>query len=156
MRRTTIFKLFSTHTKFCIIGGGTGGLNLSAHLLRGKVQPKDIRIFQAAEKHYYQPGWTMLGGDLCDAQLTYRDMKDVLPSSVFHTKKNVAKVQADKKTIIAEGGEKFTYDHVIFASGLKYDWEKVKGSKEALDDPNSKVGSIYWLDYAAKTAKLGK
>lgn len=65
MIRTSIYKLFSTHTKFCIIGGGTGGLNLSTHLLRGKVDPRDIRIFDGASQHYYQPGWTMLGGDLC-------------------------------------------------------------------------------------------
>jgi cation diffusion facilitator CzcD-associated flavoprotein CzcO len=48
MIRTTIFKMFSTHTRFCIIGGGTGGLNLSTHMLRAKVDPKDIRIFDAS------------------------------------------------------------------------------------------------------------
>jgi|JI10StandDraft_1071094.scaffolds.fasta_scaffold160924_1 sulfide:quinone oxidoreductase len=99
MIRTNIFKLFYTHTKFCIIGGGSGGLNLSTHMLRGKIDPKDIRIFDASEKHYYQPGWTMRGANLCDSELTYRDMKDVLPSTVYYTKKNVGKVDADKKTI---------------------------------------------------------
>lgn len=48
MIRTIIFKMFSTHTRFCIIGGGTGGLNLSTHMLRAKVDPKDIRIFDAS------------------------------------------------------------------------------------------------------------
>ncbi len=72
-------------------------------------------------------------------------MKSVLPDSINHTKSNVTKVEAATKTIHTDGGEKFTYDHVIFASGLKYDWDKVKGSKEALDNPNSKVGSIYLL-----------
>ena len=56
-------------------------------------------------------------------------MKDVLPDSIYKTQKNVGKVDASKNTIETEDGEKFTYDHVIFASGLKYDWEKVKGSK---------------------------
>ncbi len=99
MIRTSIYRLFSTHTKFCIIGGGTGGLNLSTHLLRGKVDPRDIRIFDGASQHYYQPGWTMLGGDLCKPELTYRDMKDVLPDTVNFTQKNVTKVEADKKII---------------------------------------------------------
>jgi len=66
MIRTQFFKFFVTHTKFCIIGGGTGGLNLSSHMLRAKIDPNDIRIFDASEKHYYQPGWTMLGADLCE------------------------------------------------------------------------------------------
>lgn len=61
MIRTSIYRFYSTHTKFCIIGGGTGGLNLSSHLLRAKVDPKDIRIFDKSDLHYYQPGWTMLG-----------------------------------------------------------------------------------------------
>lgn len=65
MIRTQIYKMFSTHTKFCIIGGGTGGLNLSTHLLRSNINAKDIRIFEGCDTHYYQPGWTMLGGDLC-------------------------------------------------------------------------------------------
>ncbi len=36
---------FAHHTKICIIGGGTGGVNVSAHLLRSKILPKDITIF---------------------------------------------------------------------------------------------------------------
>ena len=113
MIRTAIFKLFSTHTKICIIGGGTGGLNLSSHLLRSKVAGSDIRIFDAADKHYYQPGWTMLGSDLCEPELTYRPMSAVLPSSCHHTKQNVAKVDAENNTIETESGEKFTYDHLV-------------------------------------------
>jgi cation diffusion facilitator CzcD-associated flavoprotein CzcO len=45
MIKTKLYRFFSTHTKFCIIGGGTGGLNVSAHLLRAKVSSEDIRIF---------------------------------------------------------------------------------------------------------------
>ena len=93
MLQSKIYQMFS-HTKICIIGGGTGGLNLSSHLLRAKLRPTDIRIFDANEFHYYQPGWTMLGADLCSPDLTVRRMKDVLPSSVYHTKQNVAKVNA--------------------------------------------------------------
>jgi sulfide:quinone oxidoreductase len=64
-RTAALYKTFSTHTKFCIIGGGTGGLSLSAHLLKYKVNAADIRIFDAAERHYYQPGWTMVGANIC-------------------------------------------------------------------------------------------
>jgi hypothetical protein len=35
---------------------------------------------------------------------------------------------------------------------LRYD--KIEGAKEALDDPNSPVGSIYRLDYAYKASHL--
>ena len=57
---------FSHHTKFCVIGGGTGGLNTASHLLRSNVRPTDLRIFETAEYHYYQPAWTMIGNNLVD------------------------------------------------------------------------------------------
>jgi len=58
------------HTKICIIGGGAGGLNVSAHLLRSKIHPRDITIFEPGEYHYYQPGWTLVGNGLVRAELT--------------------------------------------------------------------------------------
>lgn len=96
--------MFSTHTRFCIIGGGTGGLNLSAHMLRANISPKDIRIFDSSEIHYYQPGWTMLGAELCKPELTYRNMKDVIPETIYRTQKNVGKVDASTNTIETEDG----------------------------------------------------
>lgn len=44
----------------------------------------------------------------------------------------------------------------MFASGIKLDWDKIKGAKEALENPNSNVGSIYDLKYAQKMRKVGK
>jgi len=99
MMRLSIPKMCITHTKVCIIGGGTGGLNLSAHLMRANVNPRDIRIFEPAQNHYYQPGWTMVGSGLCDMSLTKRSMDDVLPSQVYRTKERVAKVDAENNTI---------------------------------------------------------
>jgi cation diffusion facilitator CzcD-associated flavoprotein CzcO len=57
---------FSQHTKYCVIGGGTGGLNTASHLLRSNVKPSDVRIFEPAKYHYYQPGWTMVGNNMVD------------------------------------------------------------------------------------------
>lgn len=71
----------------------------------------------------------MLGSDLCEPELTYRPMSDILPSSVAHTKQNVAKVDAENNTIYTLNGDKFTYDHIVFSSGIKLDWDKIKGAK---------------------------
>ncbi len=46
-KKVLIFQ-FSHHTKFCVIGGGAGGLNMASHLLRSKVRPTDLRLFEAA------------------------------------------------------------------------------------------------------------
>ncbi len=67
INRISLFFAYSQHTKYCIIGGGTGGLNTVSHLLRKKISPKDIKIIDPSEYHYYQPGWTMVGNNLTDA-----------------------------------------------------------------------------------------
>jgi sulfide:quinone oxidoreductase len=61
--RNFALKYYATHTKFCIVGGGTAGLNISAHLAK-HYDPKSIRIFEPSKLHYYQPGFTMIGGNL--------------------------------------------------------------------------------------------
>ena len=49
MRGTTFLRYyFSNHTRYCILGGGTGGLNLSANMLKSGIHPKEIRIIEPA------------------------------------------------------------------------------------------------------------
>ena len=38
--------------------------------------------------------------------------------------------------------------------GVVLRWDKIEGSVEALEDPNSPVGSIYKINYAYKTSRL--
>ena len=99
MKKTLIYNLFSTHSKIVIIGGGTGGLNLSTHLLRAKIPNSDIRIVEPSTYHYYQPGWTMVGGNLCSSDLTKRPMEDIIPKNISWTKQRVSRVFAEKNEI---------------------------------------------------------
>lgn len=73
-------------------------------------------------------------------------MTDIIPEKVYWTKDKVLKVDPGNNTIETDQG-KFTYDHIVFASGVQLDWNKIKGAKELLDNPNSKVASIYSRDY---------
>jgi cation diffusion facilitator CzcD-associated flavoprotein CzcO len=77
---------FAQHTKFCVIGGGTAGINLSAHLLRQKIRPGDIRIFEPSKYHYYQPGWTMVGNNLVDPETTRKLTSEMIPDGTQWTK----------------------------------------------------------------------
>jgi sulfide:quinone oxidoreductase len=55
--------LMDIYHQIIIIGGGNGGISVAAQLLR-KDQSLDIAIIEPSEKHYYQPAWTMVGGNL--------------------------------------------------------------------------------------------
>lgn len=58
---TRIMFWFSKHSKYAVVGTGTGGLNLITHLIRSNIPASDIRVFEPSQFHYYQPGFTMVG-----------------------------------------------------------------------------------------------
>ena len=59
------------HFQILIIGGGNAGISLAAQLFR-KDSKLDIAILDPAEKHYYQPAWTLVGGGDFDIKSTER------------------------------------------------------------------------------------
>ena len=54
----------ATH-EVVIVGGGAAGIAVAASLLARKPD-LDIAIIDPADIHYYQPGWTMVGGGVFD------------------------------------------------------------------------------------------
>ena len=48
------------HHQIVIVGGGNAGISVAAQLLR-KNSKLDIAIVDPADKHYYQPAWTLVG-----------------------------------------------------------------------------------------------
>ena len=53
----------SNHSKFIIVGGGTAGISSARQLISEKIANKDdITIFDPAQFHYYQPGFTKIAG----------------------------------------------------------------------------------------------
>jgi len=74
------------HSKYCILGGGTGGINTASHLMRQKnIRAADIRIFEPSAYHYYQPGWTMVGNNMVDADVTRKPTESMIPEGTTWT-----------------------------------------------------------------------
>lgn len=49
--------------KVVIVGAGTTGISVAARLLRKSHHlANEIAIIDPAQKHYYQPLWTLVGG----------------------------------------------------------------------------------------------
>lgn len=46
-----------------IVGGGAAGISVASSLL-SREPNLDIAVIDPAEIHYYQPGWTMVGGGI--------------------------------------------------------------------------------------------
>ncbi|KAI0093623.1 FAD/NAD(P)-binding domain-containing protein [Irpex rosettiformis] len=135
--------------KIIVIGAGTAGLNVACQIRDrfwwgGKALGKDdIAIVDAADFHYYQPGWTLVGSGLLNKSETQRPLKELLPRKVVHIAENVHSFQPEQSTITTTGGRTVAYEHLVVAPGLQINWDAIDGLSKALVNPSSGVSSIY-------------
>lgn len=139
------------HFTVVIVGAGSGGISTAASLL--KRQPGlQIAIIDNAEKHYYQPGWTMVGGGVFHASDTERDMASLIPSGVEWIHAGAQEFDPENNSLTLEDGSQISYDHLVVACGLKLNWEGIEGLVDTLGENG--VTSNYRFDLAPYTWKL--
>ncbi|MCE8007505.1 bifunctional protein tyrosine phosphatase family protein/NAD(P)/FAD-dependent oxidoreductase [Aestuariivita sp.] len=139
------------HFKVVIIGGGAGGISVAASLKMRK-PGLEIAIIDPADIHYYQPGWTMVGGGIFDAKQTARTMGSLIPRGVHWIQAAVAAFEPQNNAVILDGCRVVKYDRLIVCPGLKLDWGKVEGLVETLG--RNGVTSNYRYDLAPYTWEL--
>lgn len=140
----------ASHT-VVIVGGGAGGIAVAASL-RSRKPDLDIAIIEPADVHYYQPGWTMVGGGVFEPATTARTMASLIPDGVRWIKAAVAAFEPERKAVILEGCRVVTYDRLIVASGLTLNWGGIEGLGETLG--RNGVTSNYRYDLAPYTWEL--
>ena len=128
-----------------IVGGGAAGLQArSAGLQIAVIDPADI--------HYYQPGWTMVGGGIFDASTTAKTMGSLIPKGVHWIKSAVAAFEPKDDAIVLDGCRVVKYGRLIVCPGLKLDWNAVDGLVDTLG--RNGVTSNYRYDLAPYTWEL--
>lgn len=137
--------------KVLIVGGGSAGIATAASLLK-RNSNLDIAIIEPAEEHFYQPGWTMVGGGVFTPEKTRRKMKDLIPAGVKWIKNSAATFDPENNTVTLTGGEVIGYDMLVVAPGLQLDFDKIEGLPETLG--KNGVTSNYRYDLAPYTWKL--
>lgn len=143
-------KPVATHD-IVIVGGGAAGAAAAASLLKRK-RDLDIAIIDPADTHYYQPGWTMVGGGIFNAADTAKDMGAVLPRRVTWIKAAVAGFEPERNSVIIEGCRAIRYNHLIVCPGIKLNWNAIEGLTETLG--KNGVTSNYRYDLAPYTWNL--
>lgn len=134
-----------------IVGGGAAGIAVAASLLRRRPN-LDVVIVEPQTKHYYQPGWTLVGAGVFRAPSTERDEADLIPRHARWRNAAVASFAPEANEIVLENGERMSYQALVVAPGIKLDWGGVEGLPETLG--KNGVTSNYRFDLAPYTWQL--
>ena len=134
-----------------IVGGGAAGISVASSLL-ARSPLLDIAIIDPSDAHFYQPGWTMVGGGIFKAGETARTMASVIPTDVSWIKAAVAAFEPDDNQVILEGCRVVKYKQLVVCPGLKLDWQGIEGLNDTLG--RNGVTSNYRFDLAPYTWEL--
>lgn len=137
-----------THHQILVIGGGAAGITAAAQLRRARPS-LDIAILEPASEHWYQPGWTLVGGGVFSLDETRRAERDLIPSGVTWIQAAARGLDPDRNQVTTSDGQTLHYDVLIVATGLTLAWDRIKGLGEALGSGG--VCSNYSRDFAPYT-----
>jgi len=133
-----------------VVGGGSAGLSVAAMLLNQNSN-LDICIIDKAEKHYYQPLWTLVGAGVFPKEETMRDEADYIPDGATWVKDYVASFDPDNNKVTTQGGETIEYEYLVVTAGIQVDWDKIPGLKESVGKPGTGVVSNYSYETVEST-----
>lgn len=136
-----------------IVGGGAAGIAVASSL-KSRRPDLDIALIEPADVHYYQPGWTMVGGGIFEPQQTAKTEASLIPKGVVWIKAAVAAFEPTENAVILDGCRVVKYNRLIVCPGLKLDWGKVDGLIDTLG--KNGVTSNYRYDLAPYTWQLVK
>jgi sulfide:quinone oxidoreductase len=136
-----------------IVGGGAAGISVASSL-KMRRPGIEIAIIDPADIHYYQPGWTMVGGGIFDAASTAKTMASLIPAGVHWIKSAVAAFEPQNNAVVLDGCRVVKYDRLVVCPGLKLNWAGVEGLVETLG--KNGVTSNYRYDLAPYTWQLVK
>jgi sulfide:quinone oxidoreductase len=134
-----------------IVGGGAAGIAAAASMLARR-RGLDIAIVEPREAHYYQPGWTLVGGGVFDRRRTQRSMASVIPKGVTWIRAAAAGFRPEANEVVLEDGTAIGYRVLVAAPGLTLDWAAIDGLAATLG--RNGVTSNYRFDLAPYTWEL--
>ncbi|MEX2469222.1 MAG: sulfur transferase domain-containing protein [Pseudohongiellaceae bacterium] len=134
-----------------IVGAGSGGVALASSLKRRNSRLR-INLIDPASDHYYQPGWTMVGGGVFDASSTRRRMADLIPKGVVWTQQAVTGFNTAANEVVLNDDSVVHYKQLVVAPGLVLNWSAIEGLTETLG--SNGVTSNYRYDLAPYTWEL--
>jgi len=135
-------------TNIVIIGGGAGGISMAASLLKRDAS-LNVTIIEPSDKHYYQAGFTLVGGGCFSPDNAIREEARLIPRGVTWLKAAVTELQPERNSLLLDNGSCVVYGYLVVCPGLQLNWAGIEGLEETLG--RNGVSSNYLLPYARYT-----
>ncbi|GBQ56341.1 NAD(P)/FAD-dependent oxidoreductase [Komagataeibacter swingsii] len=134
-----------------VVGGGAAGLSTAASILkrRGGIT---VAIIEPSGSHFYQPGWTLVGGGVFKQSQTRRSEKRLIPAGADWVQAAATGFEPESNLVHLSNGSSIRYDVLVVATGLTLDWDAIEGLSETLG--RNGVTSNYRYDLAPYTWQL--
>lgn len=87
---------------------------------------KKIIILEPADKHFYQPLFTLIGGGIKKLSDAGKPMSEVLPKQATWIKDEATDFLPRENVVKTKKGDTIQYDFLLIAVGLKPHFDKVK------------------------------
>ena len=136
-----------------IVGGGAGAIMVLSRLKNALNNP-NITIIAPNEVHLYQPGQVFMAAGEYTFEDIVMDNNDWIDDSVKWVKDEVATFDAPNNKVITRAGDEISYDYLVVATGIEYNYEAIEGlTKE--DIGTNGISSVYLNDLEKGTANGG-
>ncbi len=134
-----------------VVGGGAGGSAVASSLLKRR-PGLTVAIVEPSDTHYYQPGFTMVGGGVFVQSDTHRPMGQSMPRRAVWVKAAVTGFAPDQNEVQLSDGGVLGYRALVVSSGLVTKWDAIEGLEDTLG--RNGVTSNYRFDLAPYTWDL--
>jgi sulfide:quinone oxidoreductase len=136
-----------------IVGGGSAGIATAASILK-RNRDVSLAIVEPSSDHFYQPGWTMVGGGVFDKEFTRREEARLIPRGAEWIKASASGFAPEANRVSLCDGSSIGYRVLIACPGIKLDWDAIPGLRETLG--SNGVTSNYAYECAPYTNRLVK
>ena len=114
-----------------IVGGGAAGITVAAIIRRQRPQ-LSVSLIEPSDVHYYQPGWTIVGGGEYTLEKTRRATASLIPNGVDWIRNRAEAFEPQHNAVVLADGSRVGYHMLVACPGIKNDWDKIAGLQEAM------------------------
>uniref|UniRef100_A0A0N5BXJ2 Sulfide:quinone oxidoreductase, mitochondrial n=1 Tax=Strongyloides papillosus TaxID=174720 RepID=A0A0N5BXJ2_STREA len=140
--KLSTFRRAKEHYNLLVLGAGAGGLAVSSHFSR--TLPKgNVGIVEPSSVHYYQPGFTLVGGGIFPKSHFTRKEELLIPSNATWIKDSVGRILPEKQIVETSEGKEISYNFLVIATGVQIRFDLIEGLEDGLSMNDNKVICTY-------------